>query len=79
VGKASPLKLYYLTRNRLLFLRRNMRGIKRLLALMFYLLISYPKGLLKQIASGSSEHRKVYLDALKWHLKNQSIYNQNTL
>ncbi len=79
VGKASPLKLYYLTRNRLLFLRRNMTGIKRLLALMFYLLVSYPKGLLKQIASGSSEHRKVYLNALKWHMKNQSIYNQNTL
>lgn len=79
VGKASPVKLYYLTRNRLLFLRRNMKGLKRLLALMFYLLVSYPKGFLNQLLNGTSEHRKVYIDALKWHLSNRSIYNQDTL
>ena len=79
VGKSSPLKLYYLTRNRLLFIRRNLHGVKGTLALMFYLLVSYPKGLLIQLINGSKAHRVAYINALRWHIKHSSVHKQHTL
>ncbi len=36
-GKESPLKVYYMTRNRLLFMRRNFFGMPYLLGLLFSL------------------------------------------
>lgn len=42
-GQQSPLRTYYLTRNRLLFARRNRRGITRVLALAYQLGIALPK------------------------------------
>ena len=79
VGKSSPLKLYYLTRNRLLFIRRNLHGVKGLLALLFYLLVSYPKGLVSQLINGSKAHRAAYINALVWHMRHSAIHKQNTL
>jgi GT2 family glycosyltransferase len=41
VGKASPLKLFYQTRNRILFVRRNMSAVSNwLFHIYFYLLVS---------------------------------------
>lgn len=34
-GKDSPLKTYYLTRNRIVFARRNVRGLKRFFTLLY--------------------------------------------
>lgn len=45
-GQESPLRSYYLTRNRLLFARRNRHGIIRLLSLLYQLGIALPKNLL---------------------------------
>lgn len=42
-GKDSPLKIYYLTRNRLLFARRNRTGINRKLSIAYQVLIACPK------------------------------------
>ena len=37
VGKESPMKVYYLTRNRIVYTRRNTKGLQKLLALSFFL------------------------------------------
>jgi len=42
-GKMSPLKAFYLHRNRMVFIRRNHTGITRLLASLYYLLVATPK------------------------------------
>jgi len=47
VGKISALKVYYQNRNRLLFIRRNIFGIKGLLSRLFFTFISVPAGVLK--------------------------------
>lgn len=46
VGQGSPLRCYYLTRNRLLFAWRNRYGIVRLLSLSYQLIIANPKNIL---------------------------------
>ena len=42
VGKLSTLKLYYLTRNRLLFMRRNIKGWRLGLFLSYFFSIIFP-------------------------------------
>lgn len=45
-GADSPLKLYYLTRNRLLYAWRNRQGTTRILALLYQFCIAIPKNLI---------------------------------
>ncbi len=42
-GKMSPLKQYYLTRNRLYYIKRNLKGANAVLSLLFQLLVSTGK------------------------------------
>lgn len=43
VGSNSPLRVYYLTRNRILYIFRNRKGITKIIALMYQYLIALPK------------------------------------
>lgn len=51
-GKNSPLKAYYLSRNRLLFTYRNRTGITRYTAIFYQLVIVLPKDMLKALIRG---------------------------
>lgn len=42
-GRHSPLRTYYLTRNRLLYARRNRHGAERLLSLLYQATVAAPK------------------------------------
>ncbi|MEG2060620.1 MAG: glycosyltransferase family 2 protein [Alistipes sp.] len=44
-GQQSPLRSYYLTRNRLLFAQRNLRGAARPLSLAYQLCVAIPKSI----------------------------------
>ncbi|WP_298651192.1 glycosyltransferase family 2 protein [uncultured Proteiniphilum sp.] len=46
-GKESPLKIYYLTRNRLLYTQRNRTRKSRTLSIAYQVLVAYPKNVLK--------------------------------
>ena len=71
VGKANPLKTYYLNRNRLLFIQRNANGFQKIIAQLFYLFLAFPKNLLKHLLSGEKEHVQALISALGWHLNRQ--------
>ncbi|MGM0647329.1 MAG: glycosyltransferase family 2 protein [Bacteroidota bacterium] len=43
IGKTNPMKIYYMNRNRLIFLRRNAGLLKVTVGLIFYSFISLPK------------------------------------
>lgn len=45
-GKKSPLKTYYLTRNRLIFVRRNFKGWPKMASVLFFYFAALPKNLL---------------------------------
>lgn len=72
-GKLSALKIYYLTRNRLVFMRRNIFGKDFFFGLFYQLLIAIPKNSLKYLFKGNPRIFHAYCKALGWHLKN--IFN----
>lgn len=54
-GQQSPLRTYYLTRNRLLFARRNLRGTARILSLAYQLCVALPKQVATALLHGHAE------------------------
>jgi GT2 family glycosyltransferase len=74
VGKDSPLKTYYLTRNRIIYTRRNTTGMQKIAALSFFYLISFPKGILKFVAQGDIKLLHSFIKGACWNLINHNIY-----
>jgi GT2 family glycosyltransferase len=66
-GKNSPLKVYYQTRNRLLFMRRNFTGLQLLSSVLFFLFFSIPKALILLSIRRQFSLVKAYLRAVYWH------------
>ena len=48
-GKNSPLKTYYLTRNRLLFVKRNIQGLRSYITYTYLLLVVAPRDICRYI------------------------------
>lgn len=55
-GKNSPMRCYYITRNRLLFAVRNLSGLKRFLSVVFQLFVSFPRRASAELAHGRVEN-----------------------
>jgi len=68
VQKDSPLKTYYLNRNRILYMRRNFKLANRLVALLYLLIVSVPSRLFRFAVFKDRKHLSAYVDALLWHL-----------
>ncbi|RAJ79939.1 hypothetical protein CLV59_10544 [Chitinophaga dinghuensis] len=68
-GKNSPLKTYYLTRNRILFMRRNVKWHQLLLFAGYFTCITIPKNTLGFLLRRESEHLKAFWKGVSWHLK----------
>ena len=60
VGKKSPLKTYYMTRSRMIFLKRNTSGIVYLLGMLYFLLLAIPKNILVHIIRGEQQLMNAY-------------------
>ncbi len=65
-GQNSPLRTYYLTRNRLLLIRRNPREFNKTLAYIYLIGIVAPRDILKYTFIGRFDLLKATLQAL-WH------------
>jgi GT2 family glycosyltransferase len=79
-GKESPLKTYYINRNRFLFARRNIKGGHRLLTLMYLSFIAFPKGLISHLVDGRPDLAKCVWSAYFWNfLKFRHIRNNQYL
>lgn len=66
-GKLSPLKAYYLHRNRWVFIRRNRKGLTRLFATLYYLLVATPRMLADYLGQGDFARAKAIWRALVWN------------
>ncbi len=69
VGKASPLKTYFMNRNRLLFIRRNFKGVQRLSASLFFLAFALPKAVLGAVWRREWSHAKALFKAVFWNFR----------
>lgn len=73
VGKASALKIYFNTRNRMLFIRKNTSLVNTILFSFYYTLVAIPKAIFKLLQTNNSHLIKWVLKGLFWnfcHTKN---------
>ncbi len=80
IGSASPLKTYYLTRNRILYLRRNAKKLQLFLGILFFGFVSLPKNTFKLLLSRQWAQLKAVFDGILWNLgvKIGATYNGNS-
>jgi len=64
VKRESPLKVFYLNRNRFLYMRRNLSTFHRAVSTVYMVLISVPKNTLTYIIRNQREHLKAYFEAV---------------
>ncbi len=79
VGKESPMKTYYLTRNRLIFTRRNARGLQKIAALLFFYFFSFPKGIFKYLKKKEFTLLSAFIKGALWNLYHFNIYHNSGL
>ena len=71
-GTMSPLKIFYLNRNRVLYMRRNVHGRKAIVSVLYQLIIAIPKNLAVFLLKGQFNLFSAYGRAMIWHLQNLS-------
>jgi hypothetical protein len=74
VQKQSPLKTYFMNRNRILFMRRNIKGIFKLLSILYIFFISVPNNSIRFAIKQNWNHLQAYWKGLVWNL---SVLNVN--
>ena len=67
MGKQSAIKVYYHTRNRILYMRRNTNILQFLLFCMFFTLVSTPKAIVKFSLNNQMAHLKSFLKGVTWN------------
>jgi GT2 family glycosyltransferase len=70
----TPFKTFLLTRNRMLYMKRNSYGINYFLFILYFLLIAAPKNLLAYIFSFQFSNFLAYLKGLTFHLSGKTEY-----
>ncbi len=69
-GRLSALKIYYLNRNRIVFMRRNIHGKDFYLGILYQLMVAIPKNAFKFLIKGKLKLFHAYYRAIGWHIKN---------
>jgi len=75
VGKTSVLKTFYLTRNRILFMRRNVHSLALCIFTCYFTLFTIPKNTLTFLLKKEGKHLKAFWKGIMWNLSNYHIKN----
>jgi len=70
VGKVSAVKTFFMTRNRMLFIRRNTTWLNTLLFSAYYVLLVTPVELISHLLRGRIDLAKQIFAGLLWNFKN---------
>lgn len=73
IGLDSPLKTFYVNRNRILFLRRNNTFFQLFLSFFYMNLFAVPKSIALFILRGKFKHLRFYLKSLAWHISHPNV------
>lgn len=68
-GQDSPLKIYHITRNRLLFVHRNTRGISKSLSYLYLIGVVTPKDIIKHLLHKRPDLAKATIKGVTHFLK----------
>ena len=69
-GKSSLLQTYYLNRNRVLFTRCTATGRKKIIGVLYQMLIAMPKNFFVELVHGQIKRSLAILKAWWWNVKN---------
>ncbi len=78
VGKLSALKTYYMTRNRILFMRRHATWWSLLIFLAYFAGVVIPVHTTRLLARGQRDHLKAFYRALAWHIRPMSTATEHS-
>ncbi len=73
VGKKSTLKTFYLNRNRILFMRRNVKGLSFIGFVLYYTFITIPKNTFTFLYKREPQHLKAFWKGYLWNISNYNI------
>jgi len=71
VGKQSPIKTYFMTRNRMLFIRRNTGILNTIFFSIYYLLIASTRQVFAYLMEGRAGLIKYVFKGLVWNFTNR--------
>jgi GT2 family glycosyltransferase len=74
-GKSSPLKTYYLTRNRILFMQRNMSLGNYMIFLSYFTVFTIPKNTVTFLFKGQRDHLRSFWKGILWHFNRKITFN----
>ncbi len=66
VGKGSPMRTYYMTRNRVWFMKRQAPFFSRLVFYLYFYFVAFPKNLFQRVARGQWDQASSILKGA-WH------------
>ncbi|MBO0933263.1 glycosyltransferase family 2 protein [Fibrella aquatilis] len=72
VGRQSTLRTYYMTRNRILFIRRHGSWAQRLGFFAFFGVAVLPKHVASYLLAGQVPHARAFLRGLLWNLRSST-------
>jgi GT2 family glycosyltransferase len=68
MGKQSAIKVYYHTRNRILYMRRNANSIQFAAFMIFFMLFTAPKSTVRFVVNRQFGHLKSFVKGAFWNL-----------
>ncbi|QKZ13394.1 glycosyltransferase family 2 protein [Spirosoma sp. KUDC1026] len=73
VGPQNPMKTYYLTRNRILYMRRHCSPAQRLIFYLFFAGCVFPKHMATYLLRGKLEHARAFAKGVFWNFTSTSV------
>jgi GT2 family glycosyltransferase len=74
-GKMSPLKTFYLTRNRILFMRRNVPFPGFGIFVLYFTFFTIPKNTIGYIFRNQTDHLRSFWKGILWHFNPKIKFN----
>lgn len=68
VGKKNPMKVFYHTRNRILYMRRNTKWYQQVIFFLFFIFFIVPRYLIDYLRKGEFEQMKNFFKGFAWNL-----------
>jgi hypothetical protein len=72
MGKKSAIKVYYHTRNRIMYMRRNTNFLQYVSFVLFFTFLTVPKSIFTYLIKGQQEHLKAFIRGIVWNFKTSS-------
>ncbi len=74
-GKMSSLKTFYITRNRIWFMRRNIHWAGFSVFMIYFTFFTIPKNSLTFLLRGQKEHLRSFWKGIWWHFNRKITFN----